>query len=89
MDFQIHHVRNWCKLKSLIFRAMYQKEKKTTKRNWTYQTPARIWLKKDHRRRKGVFYFRALGWQSFFKTTKIATLLKAQFMDLEISEISI
>ena len=23
--------------------------------------------KKDHRRRKEVFYFRALGWQSFFK----------------------
>ena len=26
--------------------------------------------KKDHRRRKGVFYFRALGWQSFFKRHK-------------------
>ena len=23
-DFQIHHVRNWCKLKSQIFKCMYQ-----------------------------------------------------------------
>ena len=27
--------------------------------------------KKDHRRRKGVFYFRALGCQSFIKQNKV------------------
>ena len=36
-----------------------------------------------------MFYFSALGWQSFLSKTKIATLLKAQLKDLEISEISI
>ena len=35
-----------------------------------------------------MFYF-TLGWQSFLNATKIAPLLKAQFKDLEISEICI
>ena len=46
-------------------------------------------VEKNHRRREEVFYFRALGWQFFLNATKIATLLKAWFKDLEISEISI
>ena len=36
-----------------------------------------------------MFYFRALAGNPFLSETKIATLLKAQFKDLEISEISI
>ena len=36
-----------------------------------------------------MFYFRALAGNPFLSATKIASLLKAQFKDLEISEISI
>ena len=50
------------------------KQTKAIQRNWTHQTPARIRLKKDHWRRKGALYLKAISWQSALSKTKIATL---------------
>ena len=71
------------------FRKQYQKENKTTKKTALIKRQPGSGRKKIIDEVKECFILEHLAGNPFLSKTKIDTLLKAQFKDLEISEISI